>query len=455
MARTATAALAALAAAACAGAPEPAPARPDKPAAELVPKRRSGWDALAPAARGRVAAFAGDYARWLASAKTARRAVASLVALAGARGAEPLAAVRAPAAPGRTYIWMGPGGAAAAIVRVGRRPVEEGVRVVVASVDAPHIGLKQRPVYDAAGFALVDGAPYGDLDEAAWLVHPLALYVYAAASGDAPAVDLALGEAPEDPVFAIPDLLPHLARQVQRDRIVDSPERLDAVAAASTAALMAYLAERGVDAATLERAEMALVPAGPPVFVGVDRALLAGHGHRRRALAYAAVRALVDGDAPHHTAIVAIVSRAAAGGDGAAGIAFARRAVDAAVAALATGDDVAGGLALGRAWRRSAALVAADLGGARNRGVVLDPRADDALPAAVRRAVDAFDAGGVQWQIATGERDRDAPARDLATAGGDVVAFGLPVAGAGAPLELASTLDLYMGYRACAAWFAH
>jgi aspartyl aminopeptidase len=431
-------------------APATDPAKPD----ELVPKRKSGWQLLDADARKATAEYADAYATYLAGAKTPRRAVRGLVELARGAGATALADERPATANGSKLYFVAPGGDAAAFVRVGERPIEEGVRIVIASVDAPHFDLKQQPVFSAAGFGMLDTAPYGDVELESWLVRPLALYLYAARPGAKTGpVELVLGEAAGDPVLVIPDLLPHLSGGVQSDKIVDSPERMNALAASSRKNLLEYLAGQGIDEQTFQDAEVALVPAGAPRFIGVDRALLAGYGHTHRALAFAAVRALLEADRVHHTAMVIIVSRAEAGNTGDSGTAFVSTAMSRAMAALAA-DVELDVLGSRRIYSRSAAIVAGFVDATRNRGIALNPRSDDALPGALRRVMTAFGAGGAQWHLSKAKLEWGAVSRELATLDLDVVEVGLPLAGVGAPYELVSTLDLYQGYLACRGWLA-
>jgi aspartyl aminopeptidase len=440
-----------------AGEAAPAPAA-DEAAAGAAPARAEGaangpargWKAVDAAAHPRIHALADDYAAFLATAKTPRRAVAGLRAAFGEAAALDAGVA---ATPGARYLLVGPGGDAAAFVVVGKRPVEEGVRIVVAAVDAPRLDLEPRPVFDHdAGFTMLDTVPYGDLDLAAWLARPLALYLYVsrpgAALGD---LDLAIGEDDDDPVLIVPDLLPHLSRKAQRPDVVDSPERMNAIATRSRRALTAVLAGRGLDERDFAAAEAYLVPAGPPHRIGVDRALLAGYGHGHRALAYAAVRALGDAGAPHHTAVVIAVSKAQIGGTGASGRAFVRTALSRVIEALAEGGAELDVLDVRRIFGRSAMIIAEGYGGEPGHGLVLNPRGDDALPAAHRRVIDRLRGAGAQVQLVA-EQNWWSPARALGTLDIDAVDVGLPIAGRGAPLELLSILDLYQAYLGSGGW---
>jgi aspartyl aminopeptidase len=404
------------------------------------------------AGHARAAALAASYAAFLGAGKTPRRAVSGLLALAAEQARAIDAAPTATA--GELLTWVGPGGDAVALIRVGRRPVTDGMRIVVAGIDAPRIDLKQSPIYDRANLAMLDTAVYGQIDAKSWLATPLALYLYAsrrgAASGD---VDLAIGDAEGEPVLAIADLLPHLSGKAQAQQVVDSLERLDAIGAGSRAGLSAFLDAHGLDAASLSDAEVSLVPAGPAVPVGVDGALIAGYGHRHRGLAWAAVRALVDEPTPENTSVVIAVSKLAIGGTGSSGLAFVQTAASLVLERLGAEGDAIDALGTRRAYARSSLLVSVPLDGKQNEGVILSARADDALPDSTRRAIDRFTEGGAQLQIVFDVAGHDA-SRQLSSLDLDAVGVALPTTGNGGPIELLSALDLYSGYLACRAWFA-
>jgi aspartyl aminopeptidase len=423
-----------------------APKHDDEPSDPLFPARQVGWAEVDAAGRARAAKLAAEYRDFLSAAKTPRRAVASLVALAKAAGATELAAGQ-DGQPGTLYYAVGPGGDAAVFVRAGSQPIARGMRIVVAGIDAPRIDLKQTPVFDKANLAMLDTFVYGEIDAKRWLVTPLALYVHRGRPGAV--VDFSIGEAEGEPVFSIPDLLPHLSSKVQAEQVVDSFERLDAVGAGTRAAWTQLLAERGIDDGMLAEVEAYLVPAGPAVLAGVDGAMISGYGHRHRALAWGAVRALLDEAAPEQTAVVIALSKLEIGGTGSSGLGFATTAISRAIEALAGPElDV---LDVRRAYARSAMLASDGAPGEVNHGVAIDARADDAMPDATRRAIDRFTAGGAQHQLLF-DGSGDSAANELAELDIDAVGVSVPTQGEPGPIELLSALDLYSGYLACRAW---
>jgi aspartyl aminopeptidase len=413
------------------------PLFPEGPRADLAKVDAAG--------RGEVAALALDTRAFLDRGKTPRRAVGALIELYRAAGATPLAD-GARLAPGARGYWIAPGGDAALLLLAGKSPA---VRAVVATVDAPRIDLKQVPVYQHGGTAMFDTALYGELTFEAWLTHPLALYVRLDRGRAAP-IDLVIGDRPGEPVLVIPDVPPHLARKVQRPARVDTAERLDAVAASSTRALLAALAKRGIEERDLAEAEAYLVPAGTSAAVGVDRALIGGYGAAHRGLAHAAVRALIAAPAGEATRAVVLVSKSQVGGTGATGMAFVRRALARASRAVA-GDDL-DALASRRASARTALVYALGVDTDLSHGVLVSPGGDDAVPSAMRPLLDRLEAAHVP--VARSEAEAFLDARGLGELDIDAVGLGVAARGMGAPNELVSAHALLHARNGMQAWLA-
>lgn len=413
------------------------PLFPDRPRADLA--------RLDAATRARVLSLGDDARAFLDRGKTPRRAVAALVDLYRAAGAAPLADGARLAAGARAY-WVAPGGDAAVLLLGGKGPA---VRAVVAVVDAPRIDLKQVPIYQHGGGAWFDTALYGELSLEHWLTRPLALYLRVDRGARAAPVDLTIGDAAGDPVLVIPDVPIHLSRHVQHDAKVDTAERLDAFAAASARSLEAVLRKRGVRPRDLAEAEAYLVPSGPAVAVGVDRALIGAYGAAHRALAFAAVRALVAAPPGEATRAVVLISKSQVGGSGSTGLAFVGRALSRAIRAVA-GDDL-DGLAWRRAMARSAMIYATGVDADLSHGLLISPQGDDALPVAMRPLLDRLAAAGAPVE----NTDKAfSEVRQLGELHVDVVGLGIAARGIGAPMELISAVALHHAQRGLEAWLA-
>lgn len=72
--------------------------------------------------------------------------------------------------------------------------------------------MKQNPLYEDGGFALLDTHYYGGIKKYQWVAIPLAIHGVIVKK-DGTVVKVAVGEKPEDPVFFVSDLLIHLAQE--------------------------------------------------------------------------------------------------------------------------------------------------------------------------------------------------------------------------------------------------
>ena len=107
----------------------------------------------------------------------------------------------------------------------GNKSLNEGTRIVISHVDSPRLDLKQNPLFEdgESHLALFETHYYGGIKKYHWVTIPLALHgVVVKRNGEK--ISLSIGESPDDPVFAVPDLLPHLSHEIQ-----DSKKMTDAI----------------------------------------------------------------------------------------------------------------------------------------------------------------------------------------------------------------------------------
>lgn len=429
------------------------PAAPPPADPGLAHRRSTGWEATSPSDRREVRAFAREYLGALRGCATPRRTAGTLVGWAGGHGFA-LLAEGATLHPGSRWVTRVGEKDFAAFV-MGRSPPEAGFDVVVVAMDSPRVDLKPRPAFAGSGVLLLDTHFHGEIDMREWLSHPLALHGHVVRAEGDPA-EISLGTDPTDPVFVIPDLLPHLAARAQAERIIDG-EGLDAVAASTQTGegspeerlartLYSALETRyriGPDA--FEHGEWSLVPATPPSFLGVDEALVGGYGHGHAANLFAALHAIAAG-VPRRTAVVIGVESGGSSGMRPVVPLVLGRILSATAGGSAPERTVRAALA------RSSALVAANVGGVVGRGFAVNPRRDDALPGYIRRILDAFDSAGAQIQISS-DGGWESPAREIGVLDLDAMDVSIPIAGPGTPMPILSTLDLWSAYRAYAGFF--
>ena len=154
-------------------------------------------------------------------------------------------------------------------------------------------------------------------------------------------VDITIGEDEGDPVFVIPDLLPHLSRVVQDDRkarevikgeeliviIGSMPSKIDDkdVKTKVKYAVMQKLNEKyGTVEEDFVSAEIEMVPAAKSRDIGFDRSLVGAYGQDDRICAYTSLVAILDiaeeAEPPKKTAICYLADKEEIGSSGATGL---------------------------------------------------------------------------------------------------------------------------------------
>jgi aspartyl aminopeptidase len=215
------------------------------------------------------------------------------------------------------------------LARRGSAPLSQGLRLITAHVDTPHLDLKQHPLHEECQVALMKTHYYGGIKKYQWLARSLALHGTVVTT-DGRVIGVCIGEAPDDPVFTVLDLLPHLARK-QREETVEKAfvgEKLNLAFGHEPAStedeakvrqrVLELLHERfGIREEDLFSAELQVVPAGRARFVGLDRALLGGYGQDDRLCVFTATRAFLDAPAGEHTQVLLLFDKEEIGSDGA------------------------------------------------------------------------------------------------------------------------------------------
>ena len=170
---------------------------------------KNAWEAYSKAELKEVMNFADDYKEFLSKGKTERECVKLAIEMAKANGFEDINNCMKLSQGDKVYITNK--GKNIALVVIGKNPIEKGVRVLGAHIDSPRMDLKQNPLYEKDGFALLDTHYYGGIKKYQWVTIPLALYGVVCKK-DGTNVTVNIGDDPKDPVFGISDLLIHLAQ---------------------------------------------------------------------------------------------------------------------------------------------------------------------------------------------------------------------------------------------------
>lgn len=216
---------------------------------------------------------------------------------------------------------------------IGRKPADEGFRIIAAHHDVPRIDIKATPLYEKHGLALFKTHYYGGVKKFQWAAIPLALHIFAL-DKKGKKMNFVIGEKPGDPVFTITDVAPHIGKKLQWERKtpdVISGEELNIIvghkpeASANevetpnrikNAVLRHLEKELGMSEEDLAWAEIRAVPAFRASEVGFDRALIGAYGHDDRACVGAAFAAINEMGTPDHTAAILLLDKEEIGSAG-------------------------------------------------------------------------------------------------------------------------------------------
>lgn len=273
--------------------------------------------------------FGKDYIDYLTKGKTERLAAAETEAIAIKNGfvkAEQVKTLK----PG-TKVYFTNMSKNIAMYIIGKRPLTEGIRILGAHIDSPRLDLKQNPLYESNGFALLDTHYYGGVKKYQYVTIPLALRGVVCKK-DGTIVDVNIGDDEGDPVVGISDLLIHLSGDQMKktgDKLIEG-EALDVTVGsipldgeekdAVKANVLKFLKEKyDIEEEDFLSAEIEVVPAGPARDYGLDRSMVAGYGHDDRVCAYASLRAILDVEVPEYTSCCILVDKEEIGSVGATG----------------------------------------------------------------------------------------------------------------------------------------
>ncbi len=291
-------------------------------------KKESMWLTLSEGEKKKAMKFAEDYKEFLKTAKTERESVDYFLKIAKRRGFKDLSSYSSLKTGDKFYVVNR--GKSLALGIVGKDAAK--FSLVVSHIDAPRIDLKPNPLWEDAdsSLALLKTHYYGGIKKYQWVSRPLAIHgIVYTKSGKK--ITLRIGEDPEDPVFVIPDLLPHLARKAQGERklfdgirgeemqlvVGNIPIDDKEIKQKVKIQVLRYLNEKyGMDEEDFNTADLEIVPADDPRDVGFDRGLIGAYGHDDRICAYTSFRAILDVKNPERTAISFFYDKEEIGSDG-------------------------------------------------------------------------------------------------------------------------------------------
>ena len=431
-----------------------------------------------------VTEFNDCYIDFLSDSKTERLATKNSVKLAEAKGFKNITTFKKLQAGDKVYAVNRDKNIALFVI--GKEKVENGINILGAHIDSPRMDIKQNPLYESTGFALLDTHYYGGIKKYQFVTIPLALYGVVCKK-DGTKVDINIGDNPNDPVVGISDLLIHLSQDQMTKtaaKVIEG-ENLDVTVGslplkgeekdAIKANILKILKDKyNIEEEDFLSAEIEVVPAGRARSYGLDSSMVAGYGHDDRVCAYTSLRAILDlEEVPERTSWCILVDKEEVGSIGATGaqsrffeniiaeiLSLKGEYTDLALRRTLTNSkmlssDVSAGvdpLYLGVNELKNSAFL--------NKGIVINKYTgsrgkggcNDANPEYIAHLRNILDEDGVYYQTAElGKVDQGGGgtiAYILANLNIDVIDAGIAVLNMHSPMEVVSKIDVYEAYLA-------
>ena len=292
------------------------------------------------------------YMKFLAAGKTERECCAQLESMAKSRGFKNLLETESLKPGDKVYIskW----GKAIALFQIGSGRIEDGMNILGAHIDSPRLDVKQNPLYESEFLVYLNTHYYGGIKKYQWLTMPLAIHGVVCKK-DGSTVNICVGEKESDPVFCISDILPHLAQKQMKESAADfvpgesldlilgseippvrfkddsenesKDEKSDAEKTPKSGEkakknILKILKESyGIEEEDFSSAELEIVPAGNPRFLGFDRSMILAYGQDDRSCAYTSALAMLETESKKRTSCCLCVDKEEIGSVGATGMA--------------------------------------------------------------------------------------------------------------------------------------
>ncbi len=288
------------------------------------------WEKLNEKEMEELMKFCEDYRRFLSSSKTERAFVTNSVAAAEKAGFKNISE-ESELKPGDRIYAVNRGKNICLFV-IGKQPLTSGMNILGAHIDSPRTDLKQHPLYEKDGLALLDTHYYGGIKKYQWVARPMSL-VGVVCKKDGTTININIGENPGDPVVGISDLLIHLSAEQlkkpaatviegeQLDLLVGSIPKKDEEKDPVKAYILDLLKEKyDIEEDDFVSAEIEVVPSGEARDYGLDRSMIIGYGHDDRVCAYTSMRAIFEMDVPERTSCCILVDKEEIGSVGNTGM---------------------------------------------------------------------------------------------------------------------------------------
>ncbi len=292
------------------------------------------WETYTEEEKEKVFDFCEEYRTFLSKCKTERECVEEILKDVEAHGYRSLKSIRKEGkslkAGDKVYVSIM--GKTLALFHIGRKSMEEGMNILGAHIDSPRLDLKQNPLYEDGGQAMLETHYYGGIKKYQWVAMPLALHGVVAKK-DGSVVKITLGEDALDPVVGISDLLPHLGKKQMEKKgseVIEGEDLNILIGSIPLAGeekepvkkqILQLLKDKyNIEETDFISAELEAVPAGPARNYGLDESMLIGYGQDDRVCAYPSYKAMLELTDTEYTCVCLLVDKEEIGSVGATGM---------------------------------------------------------------------------------------------------------------------------------------
>lgn len=268
---------------------------------DLVNKKECGWKKVGDSLFNDILSFSDNYIDFLNYAKTEREANREIIKELENSGFVSILEKTTLKEGDKVYLNNRNKSVFAAVIG---KNILDGINIIGSHIDSPRLDLKPNPMYEDANLLLFDTHYYGGIKKYQWTTIPLALHGIVI-DKDLKKHEIVIGEAENDPIFTITDLLPHLAIDQADKKLRDAieGENLNVLIGSIPKKdgesikenILQILNEKyGIKEVDFYSSELELVPAFKARHLGFDRSMVAGYGQDDRVCAYTSLKALLD-----------------------------------------------------------------------------------------------------------------------------------------------------------------
>ncbi|MCK5162270.1 MAG: aminopeptidase [Desulfobacula sp.] len=299
----------------------------------VLKKKTLVFDQLNKKQKTKVFKFSESYKDFLNQAKTEREAAKLIVQIAKNKGFVDIDTLSTKKSKTGKKVYKIFQDRCVALAILGKEKIVSGANIIASHIDSPRLDLKQNPVYEDLSMGLMKTHYYGGIRKYHWLAVPLALHGTIITSNNE-TINITIGEDPDDPVFTVTDLLPHLAGKTQANKKISEVfegEKLNLIAGSiplgndkekerfKLGVLNLLFEKYNLIEEDFVSAEIEAVPAEKARDVGFDRSMIGSYGQDDRICAYTSLEAILDTQHPDKTSIALCFDKEEIGSEGSSG----------------------------------------------------------------------------------------------------------------------------------------